>query len=154
MTIGELGSLGELLGSLGVFATLIYLALQIRQNNRIARASAHLELARERRELMQHSNELYEAEGAFRSGDLDLARDVNNYDVVVMSRSMDARVRNWEVQWHYWRNGLIDENQLESYSMIDLFRLDSMCELWAQLRETYHPDFVDYVDSKIAGRDA
>ncbi len=32
MSIMELGALGEFLGSIGVIATLIYLAIQIRQN--------------------------------------------------------------------------------------------------------------------------
>jgi hypothetical protein len=38
MTIQELGSLGELVGGFAVIVSLIYLAVQIRQNNR------HLEL--------------------------------------------------------------------------------------------------------------
>ena len=37
MTITELGALGELLGSIGVIATLVYLAIQVRQNTRTAR---------------------------------------------------------------------------------------------------------------------
>ena len=34
MTIIELGALGELLGSIGVIGTLVYLAIQVRQNSR------------------------------------------------------------------------------------------------------------------------
>ena len=34
MTIMELGALGELLGAIAVFATLIYLSVQVRQNTR------------------------------------------------------------------------------------------------------------------------
>ena len=34
MSISELGSLGEFVGSIAVLATLIYLAMQIRQNTR------------------------------------------------------------------------------------------------------------------------
>ena len=40
MTITELGSLGEFVSSLVVLATLIYLAVQERQSNRLSRAQA------------------------------------------------------------------------------------------------------------------
>ena len=40
MDIMELGAIGELVGGVAVIATLIYLAVQIRQNTRAVRASA------------------------------------------------------------------------------------------------------------------
>ena len=40
MTISELGSLGEFLGSIAVVVTLVYLSTQLRQNTRAVRAAA------------------------------------------------------------------------------------------------------------------
>lgn len=45
MTIIELGALGELLGSIAVLATLVYLSVQIRQNTRSMEESKKLALA-------------------------------------------------------------------------------------------------------------
>ena len=45
MTILELGALGELLGSIAVLATLVYLSVQIRQNTRSMNESKKLALA-------------------------------------------------------------------------------------------------------------
>ncbi len=45
MTIIELGALGEFLGSIAVLATLVYLAMQIRQNTRTMDESKKLALA-------------------------------------------------------------------------------------------------------------
>ena len=45
MTIIELGALGEFIGSIGVIATLWYLAVQIRQNTRSMNESRKLALA-------------------------------------------------------------------------------------------------------------
>lgn len=42
MTIQDLGSLGELIAALATIATLVYLAIQIRQNTRSVRASSRL----------------------------------------------------------------------------------------------------------------
>jgi hypothetical protein len=40
VTIRDLGSLGELIAAIATVATLIYLAIQIRASNRLARAEA------------------------------------------------------------------------------------------------------------------
>ena len=40
MTLEDLGNLGDFIGGLAVIATLLYLAVQIRQNNRLLRTSA------------------------------------------------------------------------------------------------------------------
>ncbi len=45
MTISELGALGELLGAFGVIATLVYLAVQVRQNTRSLEVTQRLALA-------------------------------------------------------------------------------------------------------------
>ena len=45
MTIMELGALGEILGAIAVFVTLIYLAVQVRQNTRSIEAAQRLALA-------------------------------------------------------------------------------------------------------------
>ena len=41
MTLSDLGSLGEFVGSIAVVLSLIYLAFQIRQNTKSIRASTH-----------------------------------------------------------------------------------------------------------------
>jgi hypothetical protein len=45
MTIAELGALGELIGAIAVVITLVYLAVQIRQNTRSMQESRRLALA-------------------------------------------------------------------------------------------------------------
>ena len=45
MTVSELGSIGEFLGGLAVLVSLIYLALQIRQNTTSVRAAASASVA-------------------------------------------------------------------------------------------------------------
>ncbi len=45
MSILELGAIGEFLGSIGVIATLVYLAIQIRQNTRSMEVSQRIAMA-------------------------------------------------------------------------------------------------------------
>ena len=44
MDIMELGAIGELVGGVAVIATLVYLAIQVRQSNANTRAGARQEL--------------------------------------------------------------------------------------------------------------
>ncbi len=70
MSIMELGALGEFVGAFAVVATLIYLALQIRQN------SAMLEQNHEfsRASILQGSNVMYSTFRGLVAGDAGLAR--------------------------------------------------------------------------------
>ena len=42
MSLQDLGNIGEFIGAVGVVASLIYLALQIRQNTKAVRRTAHI----------------------------------------------------------------------------------------------------------------
>ena len=46
MDINELGAIGELVGGVAVIASLIYVGLQVRQSNNLARGAAELEVGR------------------------------------------------------------------------------------------------------------
>jgi hypothetical protein len=58
MSIMELGALGEFLGSIGVIATLIYLAIQIRSNTRTTKANASFQATHSWGEVTQRLSEL------------------------------------------------------------------------------------------------
>jgi hypothetical protein len=48
MNWDAIGAIGEIVGALAVLATLIYLAIQVRQNSELQRAQTHQQLAQER----------------------------------------------------------------------------------------------------------
>ena len=52
MTINDLGSLGEFLGAIAVFATLLFLAMQIRHANRTADDAAVVQRSQSMREIL------------------------------------------------------------------------------------------------------
>ena len=60
MTINELGSLGEFVGSFAVLITLIYLAIQIRSNTRVTKANASYQATHSWGEVTQRLAELPE----------------------------------------------------------------------------------------------
>ena len=48
-----IGAVGEILGALGVIASLLYLALQISQSNKVTRATTYHEITKDVREAQQ-----------------------------------------------------------------------------------------------------
>jgi hypothetical protein len=51
MTLQDLGAIGEMIGAVGVIVSLVYLATQIRQNTRAARASTNRAISEQRNEI-------------------------------------------------------------------------------------------------------
>ncbi len=87
MTIQEIGSLGEFVAAIATIATLVYLAIQIRQNTAVARSAATQEVLGSFRELIRElalSPEL----GRIHT------RGMNDLSPQFLSRP-DVRVRGW-----------------------------------------------------------
>ena len=61
LSISELGSLGELLSGIAVVISLIYLAVQVRESNELARFESH---AKARSLIAEHQKLLTDADGA------------------------------------------------------------------------------------------
>jgi hypothetical protein len=70
MSIMELGALGEFVGAFAVVATLIYLALQIRQNSAMLKQNHEFSRA----SILQESNVMYSTFRGLVAGDAGLAR--------------------------------------------------------------------------------
>ena len=147
LTIQDLGALGELLGSVAVLATLVYLALQTRQNT--LAIAAQLDAAAIGAQ--QHfflsaatSTELQEALAEDRTGDatINQARRINYWM---------ARTLRLEREFQQARRGLLpsfNEAGLVS-SVRQLFTGYRSFEGWWERRRAVLPsEFVEFVDEQ------
>jgi hypothetical protein len=143
---------GEILGALGVVVTLVYLALQIRQNTRVVRADM--------------TKDLYLAS---RSAILDLTsndrlaeiwadlRDFESGDEARRYTFYQSFFRLYELQFNLTRQGFLDESIARSYILvIRMFaRTKHFDEYWRIAKNEYHDAFVEYVNEQIEiARDA
>jgi hypothetical protein len=110
VTITELGSLGEFISSLVVLATLIYLAVQVRQSNRLSRAQA-------RQTMMQVvQGELYKL---IENPELisAMGREPNSEEERgKVAMWLTAGLRQREFDWMQYKDGVIDEETYHAYS--------------------------------------
>ena len=136
MTIMELGALGELLGAIGVIVTLVYLAVQVRQNTRSLEATQRLALAQTyqmRSDALQ--NMLVQAAASDVGGIIaKLAQagypeDLSSLDR--LSPTDRARFRQWHIaqiaHWdnmHYqYQQGFLDEEYYRDEFVVRVTRL-------------------------------
>lgn len=156
MTITELGALGELLGAIGVIATLAYLAVQVRQNTRSLEASQRLALAQTyqmRSDALQ--NMLVQAASSVIGGIICKLTQAGYPENVAALDALTAeersRFRQWQIaQQAHWDNMHFQYQQgyLDSEYYTDEFttRVKRLWPIWQALGLTgARKSFIDEV---------
>ncbi len=166
MTIIELGALGELLGAIGVMATLVYLAAQIRQNTRSMDDGKRLALAQTyqmRADALQSM--LVEAANSEHIGPILVKLTERGYPEDVgaldtLDTEERGRFRQWQIaQQTHWDNlffqyqqGFLDE---EYYEGAFRERVGRLAPIWRALGLLNgRPSFVRELEAMLAERDA
>lgn len=148
MTLQDLGSIGELLGAIGVIISLIYLATQIRQNTKTVRAAA-VDAAAERfiesTRLISLNPEL-----------ADLLHR-GHHDYAALSEVEQRRYRlhylanslAFENQYQKHQQGLISKSQWESIAgaIRETMKYAGARQAWKAIRPTLTSEFREYVDA-------
>ena len=149
LTIQDLGALGELLGSVAVLATLVYLALQTRQTAMAigTQLDAATMLARqEGLHLMSTSKELAEALNQQRVHPQPIEQDrVNAFWTAQMIR--------WQWQFMHFRRGLLLFTNLAALRRVidqqfDAFR--DYRDWWERTSSMFNDEFVEWVEEQRA----
>ena len=147
LTIQDLGALGELLGSIAVLATLVYLALQTRQNTMAI--GAQLDAARISSSLSltltaATSNEIQEALNEDRI-------DAPPISQVRRGQFWGAVFLNFQWQLHQAGRGLLptfNEAGMEAGVRNHFNTYRSFEGWWEGTKATYLPEFVEFVEEQ------
>ena len=146
-----LGAIGELLRAIGVIATLGYLALQIRQNNKLLTAQARYSLKVLRSDTADAilAPHVLEATHKYAAGE----------DVTPAERSaalMGALkiVELWEWQHREYRTGTLQLEELPVEAWRLWYRGEAQVpvpvkELWEKRKLAMNPDFVEFMEQNV-----
>ena len=153
MTIAELGSLGELIGSIAVLVTLIYLAVQVRQNNLSTRIQSNHAINQKTSDFLKAlytNNEAYEVWIRGRSS----FNKLDNSDAFRFEMIMYDAFGNFHEQWYQYKSGVTDENQFSRVlSMIRMYMsIRGIVEVWEHMNEHYPFDqeFAEFIQDQIS----
>ena len=151
VTLSQLADIGELFGGIAVVASLVYLALQIRQNTKSVRSST-----------LHHNTDLW-TDLFFRLAEPDVARAY----VAGMSGQPDIRPLHFtqffficramflafENQYYQMRQGVLDIETYAGYEQsisTQFLAFRGFRIWWQQNRSVFSPAFVEHIDKLIA----
>ena len=146
------GAIGEIVGASAVVVSLAYLGVQIRVQNREARASSVHEV------LKQYSNavsRLHEPEMA----DIWVAA-IEDFDSLSPSQRLrfiiylTVAIRSFEDAYFQWCEGHLEDDVWRALltSLVDVKSTDSFGRFWELRRHQFRPGFADYIDSLESGK--
>ena len=149
MSIMELGALGEFVGSIGVLATLIYLAIHMRQNTMAVRLNTAHAVTGELQEmfgLLASNQELAKiVNEAGRNAELSGASRVSYYGFT------HNLIRVYENAYLQKRGNAVSEAHWMGMTrmMIDYTAMPAFAAYWADRKHWVSDEFQAYMDAEI-----
>ncbi len=152
MNWDAIGAIGEILGALAVFGSLVYLANQIRAQNREARVASVHEITEAYRSTI---SVIHEPEMA----DL-FVEAIDNFEDLTPSKRirfvvfMLSAFRIFEDGYFQWRQGRLENEAWESMlsPLVDFLTSDGALKVWELRKHQFRPDFVKYIDGRELGK--
>ncbi len=153
MTLADLGNIGEFVASIGVLATLIYLAIQIRQNTAATRVQIRQAIADS-----QFANINSRATDPLLP---NIIRKANHNEPLTEEEEyrlyfhLDATMRQFENIHSQYLAGVLSEKDWTAIStgMMRTLRSQSVRGIWAGMKDAYNVDFSSAVDNILSKPD-
>ena len=155
MSILELGALGEFFGSIGVIATLIYLAIQIRSNTRTTKANASFQATHSWAEVTERVSELPDDQFGLIVTLLDVdttADDLSREEYERIRLTLRNIFQRLEGQYYLFKYGVLEAGLWEVRGAIGAGMVQAnplLREWWKTDTDplNYSREFVDVINS-------
>ncbi|MEP0200800.1 MAG: hypothetical protein ABJ084_00010 [Halioglobus sp.] len=142
-----IGAIGELIGAIAVFGSLIFLGLQIKSQNRESRFIALHEISEAFRDSISQSVDPAIAEILVKAGqDYDSASDSEK---LVVTGFVQRVMRVWEESFHQHQQGRLPDSIWDVMTSQYAALMDSpiFLRVWQSRKAYYDPAFQEFVDS-------
>lgn len=147
----DLGQTIGILANLGVVAGIVFLAVEIQQNNELLRTEARYHMLTNMTESLRDS---YTNE-AVKSGwiKVDAGEEVTAEERFALLRYNHAKFRRLEWEYQQYLEGLIDDANLPVQGWIIMLRTDPlMAEAWQKFNARYSENFRLFMEENIIGQ--
>ena len=145
MTLEALGNLGDLIGGIGVIVTLIYLAVQIRQNTIEVRNAAV-------QRMLEQSTAIFGSELTMKAAEINSrikrGEEVSESDQMISQLAIRRNFQLFEQVYLQYLEGRITQEVMDAYKrrLKNHFARPDWEEFWTSLGPTYTKRFSQYVD--------
>ena len=150
MTIEQLGSLGEFIASIATLVTLIYLAVQIRQNSEVVRTSNYWQISVLTNDFLRQIAGNAELNLIYLRG----LKDYSGLSVEEQSRFhllMSELFNGYLMLYQLHGRGLVDEVLFRSQfnGISTLLSAPGLHQWWADSERWYEQDFADHIRTQF-----
>jgi hypothetical protein len=149
-----IGAIGEVVGAVGVIATLVYLGAQIRQNSNVVRSATRQAVSNAQMEIgirLATNPELRAAVLRWNGRDpTPTSPDTQVRDEMFLR----AMLRAFENQYHQNQDGTFENAMWAGYleNMRRVFIAPFFRDFWDANRSLYSTDFAAFVETQMRGR--
>lgn len=150
----DLGQSVEILANIGVIAGIVFLGLELQQNNELLDSQARQSRANGAREL---SSAIFNAETGL--GDIIVKARGNVELTETEALRLDTYLRSVLSDWEFWyldfADGTINEQELRYGDWGRQFNelyAPAIAEIWTAVRTTSDPAFVEFMEEEIIER--
>ena len=146
-----IGAVGEILGAAGVIVSLLYLATQIRQSTKVARAATRQALSRD---LQGLASDLVTGDDMARIFQAHLAGEtVQPHEMVRLQARAYRDFHFWDNAHYQFSEGMLSEDEWrgirENLKQLMLY-VEAYREYWAGERSSFSTRFQDEVDRLVS----
>ena len=147
----SLAEVSQGLGVIGVIASLIYVAIQIRNNARAVRSSTYHQVSNSFVTQWDSFVNNGEACSAVRRGSDDIANLTDDVDLTRYHFFMMAAMRRFENAWFQHKVGVLKEAdwQAIAYDMDSIFSYPGPRFVWEGVKNCSSVEFRSYVDAVV-----
>ena len=146
MNWDAIGAIGETVGALAVVVSLIYVALQLRSQNKEARISAQQQIAEAFRSVISVGNDPRIADLVVKAMDeTEKLTDSERFQLLSIHQSF---LRVWEQAHYQYSEGRLEQSMWEGMlaAFSDLMSNDQVQHTWSIRKHTYRKEFAAFVD--------
>ena len=141
MTIGQLGSIGEFVAAIATIITLIYVALQIRQNSRLLENAAHRGIQDDADRWRAYLINNREVASLYRTGLIEWDK-LDSDDKFRYRMLQDQLFYGWQYAFHARDRTL--ENTQKKFLLATLAQAGGKA-YWEEAKTRFDEEFVQYV---------
>jgi len=151
MTLEEFNFITEIIASIAVIASLIYVGREVGQNTKATRASAAQAIVSAINEYVGIINTSDKLADILQQGANGLSA-LKGGDLIRFMAFHDQAFVAVQSQYLQWKDGTLDERLwlVQKQAALDLLSQAGQQEWWAARRNWFFPEFQDYLDSLAA----
>ena len=148
MTKIDVGQTIQIIANVGVIAGIVFLGVEIQQNNELLGAQARAD----RRNIAREANLRHLNNADLRRAMLKAqeAEELSKDEMFLLDLEHSAALTDWQYIYQEYQLGFLDEDALPIVGWRSIFeRTPRMQELWAAEKRSFPPAFVEWMEQNI-----